>query len=168
MWLQEKEATCQRRDGGPAGFRTAGVPGRWVSGSELWVVWDEWPLPCAAVPSLAAVRGWSLSPTGGREGQVQITASSTRSFTSPARCSLQDLFPSCSQPGRGAEPIPRGMLLTQEQRAPCLSCLPSTHMARCEDRGNRSLGTGMLQGPSEVTAVSGLPPVKGGGKPAHA
>ena len=156
LWLQEEEATCQGRHGGPAGFRSAGVPGRWVSRFKLWAVWDKQPLPCAAVPSLTPVRGWGLSPTGGREGQVQTTASSARSFTSPAPCSLQDLFPSCSQPGRGAESIPKGMLLAQERRAACLPCLPSTHTARREDRGNRALGTGMPQGPSEVTAVPDL------------
>lgn len=147
MWLQEKEATCQGMHGCPAGFRTAGVPGE--VGVQIRALGDlgqaASALCCYAQSGpngrLGLLTNWWQGQPGTDHSKL------SRSFTSLALCSFQDLFPSSSQPGRGAKPIPKGMLLTQEQRAACLSCLPSTHTMRDKDGGNKSFRTGMLQEP---------------------
>lgn len=132
------------RHGGPAGFYAAGIPRRRGAGSELWVVWDEQPLPCAAAPGLAPMRCWGLSPSGGREGRVQTTASSTRSLSllSPA--------------WQGGWTLPQ-----RDAGRPAVGSCPPALLAqhglcKAEGGGNGSLRPGVLPGPREVPAVPGI------------
>lgn len=102
-----------------------GFLGRWVSRFELWVIWDKQPLPCAAMPNLAPMGGWGFSPTGGRDSQVQTTASSAGPsppwHSAPSRTSSPPV-PSLAE---GPNPSPKECCSPRSRELPASPACPA-------------------------------------------